>query len=184
MITRACTKCQKVLPATAEFFYKNARGKFGLTPRCKPCVNQDNQACDARRMATNPVRVKAMASARSMKHYHNNLDASRKRHRDFQARLRNDPVAYAQVQAKKRGGGARLSVEEIEVIRQCQNDLCAICSAPAPTDLDHCHSSGRVRWLLCRHCNRGLGAFRDSPEFLRKAAELLETQPNEPVKPR
>ena len=45
---------------------------------------------------------------------------------------------------------------------------------PGPTDLDHCHKTGRVRFLLCRHGNRGLGAFFDSPNLMRRAARVLE----------
>lgn len=173
MVDKTCTKCGQTFPATTVHFYKHARGKHGVTPRCKPCVNEDNKVVTERMLQENPDRVRAQQAARTRKHYHNNLDASRKKQRDYQAKLRTDPNRYADIQAKKRGGGARLSVEEIEAIRTKQNNLCAICSTPDPTDLDHCHTSGRVRWLLCKHCNRGLGAFKDSPQLLCKAAELL-----------
>lgn len=39
--------------------------------------------------------------------------------------------------------------------------------------LDHCHSSGKVRGLLCQPCNLGLGSFRDKPEVLLAAAAYL-----------
>ena len=173
MINKTCTKCGQNFPATTVYFYKHARGKYGITPRCKPCVNKDNKAVSERMLQENPKRVRALGAARTHKHYHNNIDASREKHRNFQAKLRNDPNRYADIQAKKRGGGARLTAIEIEAIRSKQNNLCAICDTPDPTDLDHCHTSGRVGWLLCKHCNRGLGAFKDSPQLLQKAAQLL-----------
>lgn len=40
--------------------------------------------------------------------------------------------------------------------------------------IDHCHSSGKVRGLLCWDCNMGLGKFKDNPSALRKAADYLE----------
>ena len=40
--------------------------------------------------------------------------------------------------------------------------------------LDHCHSSGNIREFLCTNCNRGLGHFKDSIEFLTSAINYLE----------
>lgn len=61
-----------------------------------------------------------------------------------------------------------------------QGGVCAICRNP-PTgrvlDVDHNHTTGAVRGLLCRGCNTSLGKFKDSPELLRAAAAYLETPP-------
>ena len=88
--------------------------------------------------------------------------------------MRLDPEKKIKIQTRKRGGGAGLSPEELNTIRRNQENKCAICCDFNPTDLDHCHATGRVRFLLCRHCNRGLGAFRDRPDLMRKAALMLE----------
>ena len=64
-----------------------------------------------------------------------------------------------------------------------QNYLCAICRTSGfkmleehvtGMNLDHCHATGNPRALLCHNCNRGLGLFQDSPDYLRRAAEYLE----------
>lgn len=180
---KTCRKCLKEFPATLDFFYKNTGGKYGVTPRCKSCVNEDNFASLQKR---DPTVVKQQAAARSKRHYHNDIEQGRERARNSAARARLDPEKKLIIQSRKRAGGAGLTPYEIEKIRTQQENLCAICADPNPTDLDHCHSSGGVRWLLCKHCNRGLGAFRDTPAFLRKAATLLEqikyqNQPDEPV---
>lgn len=177
---KTCRKCGKDLPATLEFFYKNTGGKFGLTPRCKTCVNEDNALSHAKRLAADPVKIRAQATARSKKSYQKHLEPSRKRHRDYQAKLRSIPERYAEIQAKKRGGGARLSAEELEAMFQAQGCVCAICGSDKSGsqngwNVDHCHKTNQVRFVLCAHCNRGLGAFRDNPDWLRKAAEMLET---------
>lgn len=35
---KACTRCQRELPATADNFFRLKGGKFGLASRCKPCA--------------------------------------------------------------------------------------------------------------------------------------------------
>lgn len=53
---------------------------------------------------------------------------------------------------------------------KAQGGLCALCCKPGRTgrngkmDVDHCHTTGRVRGLLCRHCNIALGILGDTPE--------------------
>ena len=60
-----------------------------------------------------------------------------------------------------------------------QDFKCAICADTSPGGrgtwhVDHCHTSGKVRGLLCYRCNQGLGYFRDNTEFLDKAKEYLK----------
>ena len=61
-----------------------------------------------------------------------------------------------------------------------QGGRCAICKTTDPggpkgwhTDADHTVNPVRVRGLLCRTCNTGLGKFKHSPELMRKAARYL-----------
>jgi hypothetical protein len=66
-----------------------------------------------------------------------------------------------------------------------QDHKCAICGDPIirgrrgagigqhGLHIDHCHNGGGVRGLLCEHCDRGLGQFKDSPEILDAAAKYL-----------
>lgn len=65
-----------------------------------------------------------------------------------------------------------------------QGGCCAICDKHLTLDnrdlprgehshIDHCHTTGRVRGILCMHCNQGLGQFRDDPARLHKAASYL-----------
>ena len=57
--------------------------------------------------------------------------------------------------------------------------------APAPgghlTPLDHDHSTGKVRGILCFCCNNALADFQEDPELLKKGGLLrvLARQPGE-----
>ena len=46
---------------------------------------------------------------------------------------------------------------------------CKSCEA-----VDHNHTTGKIRDLLCGNCNGGLGKFMDNPELLIKAADYLK----------
>ena len=171
---KTCTKCKDVFPATLDFFYRNAGGKFGVTPRCKACVNVDNEESHQRRLAADPVKVRAQASARSIRNYHRDIEVGRKRARDSAARARLDPVKRERINVRKRTSYYGMTAEDLEALFEAQGHRCAICGTDEPGgsttwNIDHCHASGKVRFILCCHCNRGLGAFRDNPTWLRKA---------------
>jgi hypothetical protein len=72
-----------------------------------------------------------------------------------------------------------ITLEQFDEILLSQNGGCAICNTKTPGGkgnfhVDHCHSTGRIRGLLCHHCNVGLGHFRDSPSLLVAAAQYVE----------
>jgi hypothetical protein len=68
-------------------------------------------------------------------------------------------------------------VEEYEAMLSKQCGACAICKRPSPDGrrlhIDHDHSTGLVRGLLCHDCNRGLGIFKDSHVILKAAVKYL-----------
>lgn len=73
-----------------------------------------------------------------------------------------------------------LTALQVEKMIERQRMRCFICertfnrkkrmSLPA---VDHCHTSGRVRGILCGFCNTGLGMFKDNPDVLEKAAQYI-----------
>jgi len=70
-----------------------------------------------------------------------------------------------------------LSVAEHQTLLQRQGGVCAVCfAAPMGENLaiDHCHTTGMIRGLLCRRCNTMLGFAQDSTVTLWAAAEYLE----------
>ena len=73
--------------------------------------------------------------------------------------------------------------DQKQLIREKQNGCCAICGYKfgqkvGDMHIDHCHSTGVIRGFLCDLCNRGLGYFKDSPDFLNSAANYLTTFQN------
>lgn len=67
-----------------------------------------------------------------------------------------------------------LTPEEYDQMLSDQNGVCAICFEPGyPLNVDHDHSTGDIRGLLCVPCNQGIGHFRDSTAFLLNAVSYL-----------
>ncbi len=72
-----------------------------------------------------------------------------------------------------------LSIDDYNSKLKEQKFLCAICSLPKQEGakefaVDHDHLTGKIRGLLCRSCNTGLGLFKDSQNNLKSAINYLE----------
>ena len=72
-----------------------------------------------------------------------------------------------------------ISLEQYDALLAAQNNSCAICgsdkanSTGARFHVDHCHTTGKVRGLLCYKCNSVLGYANDDQRILAKAMLYL-----------
>lgn len=69
-----------------------------------------------------------------------------------------------------------ISVDSYDKLVVEQNNKCAICGKegnPKRLCADHNHKTGKIRGLLCSHCNVGLGYLKDNIEYLKSAIEYL-----------
>lgn len=77
-----------------------------------------------------------------------------------------------------------LSVEEYNEMIKSQSSLCAICGNEESSinkygnkrrlAVDHCHATGKIRYLLCGKCNQALGLLNENKNILQKMIEYLE----------
>jgi hypothetical protein len=63
-----------------------------------------------------------------------------------------------------------ITAAEADYLLESQKGLCAICKTAPAVHVDHDHSTGAVRAILCFNCNGGLGQFKDDPLLLHAAA--------------
>lgn len=77
-----------------------------------------------------------------------------------------------------------IGLAEYKAMYEAQKGVCAICGLPETMQIrgktlelavDHNHETGKIRALLCSPCNKSIGAMRESPALLRKAADYLES---------
>lgn len=71
-----------------------------------------------------------------------------------------------------------ISLAEYNEMLKSQGGKCAICGGCEPIEdrmmaVDHCHTTGKVRGILCSNCNRAIGLFRDNIESLKNAIKYL-----------
>lgn len=73
-----------------------------------------------------------------------------------------------------------LTEGEYLALLESHNFKCAICGRPEKDCMysrlyvDHEHTTGSIRGLLCNSCNSGIGYFFDSPELLQSAISYLK----------
>src|SRR5262245_43554588 len=72
-----------------------------------------------------------------------------------------------------------MTKEEFHTLLASQGGECAICPSTDPQRkfgnfvVDHCHTTGKVRGLLCHRCNVALALANDDPDLLRAMASYL-----------
>jgi hypothetical protein len=74
-----------------------------------------------------------------------------------------------------------ITQQDYDVMLAEQNNQCAICKTTDPGGrhksnyfvVDHCHTTGKVRKLLCHHCNTALGLVGDNVDTLHKMINYL-----------
>lgn len=144
---RLCSKCGQAKPSS-DFLRRNDNRLY--RPECKACFAAYMRAY--RSNPDNAARDRARAAAR-----HEQFPEERKR-----TKLR---LSFG------------ITLEEYREMEAAQGGLCAICGQPEPSfdkrtgrrrDLavDHDHKTGKVRGLLCGHCNRAIGLVAESSVVL------------------
>lgn len=76
-----------------------------------------------------------------------------------------------------------LSIHDFETLLASQGGTCAICKKAEWNNrhpyVDHDHSTGKVRGILCSKCNSALGMIGDNPGIARELANYLERNKKE-----
>jgi len=110
---------------------------------------------------------------------------------EYRAAHGRDPNRYRNVEwpsKLKRLYG--ITVDDYHRMLSEQGGGCAMCKATDPNtgsraykkikrtafDVDHCHTTGKVRGLLCSRCNRLVGLANDSADVARRLIEYLEKE--------
>lgn len=69
-----------------------------------------------------------------------------------------------------------LAITDYMDMAERQNNACAVCGRVPTRELlmvDHDHITGKIRGLLCRPCNMGIGFLGDNLDGVKKAINYL-----------
>lgn len=168
---KKCTKCN--ITKSHDQFHKDKNGLHGVYYCCKKCKNFEQRIRKAN--TNNPVLISEKKCSKCTE-----LKKSEDFHKD---RSNPDGLQYLCIECNY-----FLHIEKKYNLPKCdylnllhkQEHKCAICTS---TDfknksinrfhVDHNHSTGKVRGLLCDNCNRALGFFKDNENNLKRALEYL-----------
>ena len=72
-----------------------------------------------------------------------------------------------------------ITLQQYENMLENQKGNCAICEKDSKSlsrklHVDHCHTTGKIRGLLCSNCNTGLGNLKENKNLLLKAIKYIE----------
>lgn len=160
-VRKLCKYCGNI--KALEDFYLDKKTKDRKSYYCKTCLRERaskwqrlNPERYAKRMkewyAKNPGKAKANAS----KYYASG--------------------GWRERWYKKQYG---LSVLDVDNMTALQSHRCAICETTSPGGkgkrfyVDHNHSTGKVRGMLCNKCNTAIGLLGDNPSTIIKASCYL-----------
>ena len=96
--------------------------------------------------------------------------------RNEKFRTQNSKIYAESMIASSRKLRFGISREDYSQMLVDQNNSCAICKKEIGWEaaVDHCHTTNKIRGLLCRNCTGGIGAFKDDVETIRKAIEYVK----------
>jgi len=90
---------------------------------------------------------------------------------EAQMQKRKDSARWARI--RKEYG---LSESQVNAMLEQQKSNCLICdvSIKSGCHIDHCHSTGVVRGILCSRCNQAIGLLDEDQQRMQKAANYLK----------
>lgn len=148
---KKCATCKEL--KTLDRFNNAKRYKDGLYFRCKDCCRKQQNSNYAKNPEKYRLKAKLWRDSNKDKH------RSALRRCELKRKYKITPEIYARLLSD-------------------QNGVCAICSKAQDSfqkvfAVDHSHSTGRIRGLLCSRCNTSLGLIRENHSVALKMAEYI-----------
>jgi len=151
----SCKDCKQILPSSK--FYKASTYARGYDYSCKECIKERKNAWNR-------------------KSWNINKDKYNKNRKEY---FKLNPEKQRANNLKSTYG---ITVERYDEMYKKQGGICSICGW-VPTNVgrfgklcvDHCHSTNKLRGLLCHQCNLMIGIAKDKQDILLKGIDYLRS---------
>lgn len=176
-----CKKCSKDLPI--DMFWKHKGGRFCLEPSCKICKELSKNRSSTlikeeyfKKCKTCGVEAKCEEDLDLFVKYNGRHLYGR---RNICKKCHNAKIKLSDRNIKRRCKYKGISVDEYVIMFKEQDGKCKICgisedkTSKSKLHIDHCHTTGAVRGLLCSNCNTALGLMKDDIYVLKNAISYL-----------
>jgi len=165
-----CSRCKQNL--SVDEFGTSEALKCGYDSRCKKC-NAERNKLHYKEVKNSLSTAETLLKKEKQKLY------KRIYYTQNKERLKRNANSYNTENYYKIYYG----ITKEEFIRKLskQDNKCAICNieigeeSQLKANLDHCHLTKKIRGVLCRYCNIGIGQFKEDIEIIKKAVNYLET---------
>lgn len=169
---KKCCDCKSEL--SFDNFSKNKNGKFGYSSVCKKCFSirsfEYRQRKKEERKVLDNILCTRCNIIKPKSEFSPNLLCCFKCNK-------NTLIKYK----------FNIDINNYEQMLKSQNNSCAICfrnenEFTKGLAIDHCHTTGNIRKLLCMNCNTLIGQCNDNVDILKQSIIYLESFKNSEYK--
>lgn len=187
MITKICTACEE--SKEISHFYPSKSYSDGYSYFCISCFKEKARVyrnANSKRLNENlkkwrdenrdKIREQSRLSYERRKIKYKSLEYLEK-----YRKVPKNKVEKRSNMLKNRYG---ITLEDYNLMLTSQNNVCAVCKKEEVAidkrtgntrnlAVDHCHSTGRIRGLLCTCCNTAIGSTKENVEILNNIISYL-----------
>lgn len=157
---KKCSSCKEI--KDISLFHKDRSTKDGFGWRCTPCKKIESRDFYEK----NKIKIKET----QRRYQENNSEKYAEMQKKSQNKYYKNSINKIKDRYLKSNYG--ITKEEYEAMLSKQGGVCAVCGNTnrdgRMLSVDHDHTSGKIRELLCQYCNASLGMARDDIGILEK----------------
>lgn len=159
-----CSRCNEMKPSS--LFNRDNSRPSGYGNKCKPC--QKEYHSEWRKDNAKYEEYQSL-------YYEQNKERINERNTNYY--YANKDWLLPKMNANRFFKKFGITQEDAKTLLDSQGGVCAICHTDTPTEkgwcVDHCHTTGKIRGILCSKCNSGIGFLNDDPELCKRAIAYL-----------